>query len=127
MNKANRKLQAKRLAFIRELTTLADKIRDDQYDLLNQKVYAAELLGVLKRNKLDHTRGVSSDAERMKLSNQSKRDAELNRRMFNDDQRDIFNDDLKKINRTMADLQIEIEYNRVILQIKLASVTEDVF
>ena len=118
---------AKRAKWIKESTALADKIRDDQYDLLNQKVYAAELLGALKRNKLDHTRGVSSDAERMKLSNQSKRDAELNRRMFNDDQRDIFNDDLKKINRTMADLQIEIEYNRAILEIKLASVTEDVF
>ena len=112
---------------MRGLTTLADKIRDDQYDMLNQKVYAAELLGALKRNKLDHTRGVSSDADRMKLSNQSKRDAELSRRMFNDGQRDTFNDDLKKINRAMADLQIEIEYNRAILQIKLASVTEDVF
>ena len=118
---------AKMAKFVKESTALADKIRDDQYDLLNQKVYAAELLGALKRNKLDHTRGVSVDAERMKLSNQSKRDAELNRRMFNDDQRDVFNDDLKKINRTMADLQIEIEHNRSILQIKLASVTEDVF
>ena len=121
------KKQKVRVEWMRGLIDLTDKIRDDQYDLLNQKVYAAELLGALKRNKLDHTRGVSSDAERMKLSNQSKRDAELNRRMFNDDQRDIFNDDLKKINRTMADLQIEIEYNRSILQIKLASVTEDVF
>ena len=122
----NKKQKAK-VEWMRGLIDLVDKIRDDQYDLLNQKVYAAELLGALKRNKLDHTRGVSSDAERMKLSNQAKRDAELNRRMFNDDQRDIFNDDLKKINRTMADLQIEIEYNRSILQIKLASVTEDVF
>ena len=112
---------------MRGLIALADTIRDGQYDLLNQKTYAAELMAALKRNKLNHIRGVSSDAERMKLSNQSKRDTELNRRMFNDDQRDIFNDDLKKINRTMADLQIEIEYNRSILQIKLASVTEDVF
>ena len=118
---------AKRAKWIKESTTLADKIRDAQYDLLNQKIYAAELMGALKRNRIEHTRGVSSDAERMKLSNQSKRDAELNRRMFNDDQRDVFNDDLKKINRTVADLQIEIEYNRSILQIKLASVTEDVF
>lgn len=121
------KRQKARVEWMRGLIDLADKIRDDQYDHLNQKVYAAELLGALKRNKIDHTRGVSSDAERMKLSNQSKRDAELNRRMYNDDQRDIFNDDLKKINRTMVDLQIEIEYNRAILQIKLASVTEDVF
>ena len=121
------KKQRERLEWMQELTALADKVRDDQYNLLNQKTYAAELMGALKRNKLDHTRGVSSDAERMKLSNQSKRDAELNRRMFNDDQRDIFNDDLKKINRTMADLQIEIEYNRAILEIKLASVTEEVF
>jgi hypothetical protein len=120
-------LYAKMAKFVKESTALANKIRDDQYDLLNQKIYAAELMGALKRNRLEHIRGVSSDAERMKLSNQSKRDAELNRRMFNDDQRDIFNDDLKKINRTMADLQIEIEYNRAILQIKLASVTEDVF
>ena len=112
---------------MRGLIDLADKIRDNQYDLASQKIYAAELMGALKRNRIEHTRGVSADAERMKLSNQSKRDAELNRRMFNDDQRDIFNDDLKKINRTMADLQIEIEYNRAILQIKLASVTEDVF
>lgn len=118
---------AKRTKWIKESTALTDKIRDDQYDLLNQKTYAAELMGALKRNRLNHTRQVSSDAERMKLSNQSKRDAELNRRMFNDDQRDIFNDDLKKINRAIADLQIEIEYNRSILQIKLASVTEDVF
>ena len=118
---------AKRTKWIKESTALADKIRDDQYDLLNQKTYAAELMAALKRNKLEHTRKVSADSERMKLSNQSKRDAELNRRMFNDDQRDIFNDDLKKINRTMADLQIEIEYNRAILEIKLASVTEDVF
>ena len=121
------KKQKARVEWMRGLIDLADKIRDDQYDLLNQKVYAAELLGALKRNKLDHARQVSSDAERMKLSNQSKRDAELNRRLFNDDQRDIFNDDLKKINRAMADLQIEIEYNRAILEIKLASVTEDVF
>ena len=112
---------------MRGLIDLADKIRDNQYDLLNQKVYAAELMSALKRNKLDYTREVSADAERMNLSNQSKRDAELNRRMFNDDQRDIFNDDLKKINRAIADLQIEIEYNRSILQIQLASVTEDVF
>lgn len=118
---------AKRAKFVKESTALADKIRDDQYDLLNQKIYAAELLGALKRNRIAHTMGVSSDVERMKLSNQSKRDAELNRRMFGDGQRDIFNDDLKKINRTMADLQIEIEYNRSILQIKLASATEDVF
>ena len=122
----NAKQKAK-VEWMRGLIDLADKIRDAQYDLASQKIYAAELMGALKRNRLDHTRGVSSDAERMKLSNQSKRDAELNRRMFNDDQRDIFNDDLKKINRTMADLQIEIEYNRAILQIKLASVTEDVF
>ena len=115
------------MEWMRGLIDLADKVRDAQYDLLNQKVYAAELLGALKRNKLDHTRGVSSDADRMNLSNQSKRDAELNRRMFNDDQRDIFNDDLKKINRAMADLQIEIEYNRAILEIKLASVTEEAF
>ena len=121
------KKQKMRVEWVRGLIDLSDKIRDDQYDLLNQKTYAAELLGALKRNKIDHTRGVSADSERMKLSNQSKRDAELNRRMFNDDQRDIFNEDLKKINRTMADLQIEIEYNRAILQIKLASVTEDVF
>ena len=121
------KRQKARVEWMRGLIDLADKIRDDQYDLASQKIYAAELMGALKRNRLEHTRGVSSDAERMKLSNQSKRDAELNRRMFNDDQRDIFNDDLKKINRTMADLQIEIEYNRSILQIKLASVTEDVF
>ena len=121
------KKQKARVEWMRGLVDLADKIRDDQYDLLNQKIYAAELMGALKRNRIEHTRGVSSDAERMKLSNQSKRDAELNRRMFNDDQRDVFNDDLKKINRTVADLQIEIEYNRSILQIKLASVTEDVF
>ena len=114
------KKQKIRVEWMRGLIDLADKIRDDQYDLLNQKIYASELMSALKRNKIDHTRQVSSDAERMKLSNQSKRDAELNRRMFNDDQRDIFNDDLKKINRTMADLQIEIEYNRAILQIKLA-------
>lgn len=120
------KRQKTRVEWMRGLIDLADKIRDCQYDLLNQKIYAAELMGALKRNRLDHTRGVSADAERMKLSNQSKRDAELNRRMFNDDQRDIFNDDLKKINRTMADLQIEIEYNRAILQIKLASVNEEV-
>ena len=113
--------------FVKESTALANKIRDDQYDLLNQKIYAAELMGALKRNRLDHTRQVSADAERMELSNQSKRDAELNRRLYNDDQRDIFDNDLKKINRAMADLQIEIEYNRAILEIKLASVTEDVF
>ena len=121
------KRQKVKVEWMRGLIDLVDKIRDDRYDLLNQKVYAAELLGALKRNKLDHTRGVSSDADRMNLSNQSKRDAELNRRMFNDDQRDIFNDDLKKINRAMADLQIEIEYNRAILEIKLASVTEEAF
>ena len=121
------KKQRERLEWMQELIALAEKVRDDQYNLLNQKTYAAELMGALKRNKIEHTREVSADAERMKLSNQSKRDAELNRRMFNDNQRDIFNDDLKKINRTMADLQIEIEYNRSILQIKLASVTEDVF
>ena len=121
------KRHAKRLEWVRGLTDLGNKIRDDQYDLLNQKMYAAELLGVLKRNRLDHTRQVSSDAERMNLSNQSKRDAELNRRLYNDDQRDIFDNDLKKINRAMADLQIEIEYNRSILQIKLASMAEGVF
>jgi hypothetical protein len=121
------KRQKAKVEWMQGLIALADKVRDSQYDLLNQKIYAAELMSALKRNKLDLARQVSSDAERMKLSNQSKRDAELNRRMFNDDQRDIFNDDLKKINRTMADLQIEIEYNRAILEIKLASVTEDVF
>ena len=83
-------------------------------------------MGALKRNKLDHTREVSKDAERLGLTNQSKRDAELNRRMFNDTQRETFNDDLKKINRTMADLEIEIEYNTSILKIKLSSVIEDV-
>ena len=122
----NRKQKAK-IEWMRGLITLADKVRDSQYDLLNQKIYAAELMSALKRNKLAHARGVSSDAEQMKLSNQSKRDAELNRRMFNDDQRDVFDNDLKKINRTIADLQIEIEYNRAILQIKLTSVTEEVF
>ena len=111
---------------MQELTALAETIRDDQYNLLNQKTYAAELLGALKRNKLDHTREVSKDSEMMGLTNQSKRDAELNRRLFNDTQRETFNDDLKKINRAMADLEIEIEYNSSILKIKLASVIEDV-
>ena len=123
----NRKRQNKRVAWQRELTSLADKIRDDQYDILNQQIYKSELAGALKRNKLEHTRGVSADADRMKLSNQTKRDSELNRRLFNDDQRDIFDNDLKKINRTIEDLRIEIEYNRSILQIKLTSVTNEVF
>ncbi|MCK5641380.1 MAG: hypothetical protein KAJ19_11300 [Gammaproteobacteria bacterium] len=120
------KTQKARLEWIQELTALAESIRGDQYDLLNQKTYAAELLGALKRNKLDHKRNVSNDADRMGLTNQSKRDADLNRRMFNDTQRETFNDDLKKINRKMADLEIEVEYKRSILQIKLASVIEDV-
>ena len=123
----NRKRQNKRVAWQRELTILADKIRDDQYDVLNQQIYKSELAGALKRNKLEHTRGVSADADRMKLTNQTKRDAELNRRLFNDDQRDIFGNDLKKINRTIEDLRIEIEYNRAILQIKLANATNEVF
>lgn len=120
------KKQKARLEWMQELTALAETIRDDQYNLLNQKTYAAELLGALKRIKLDHTREVSNDAERMGLTNQSKRDAELNRRLFNDTQRETFNGDLKKINRAMADFEIEIEYNSSILKIKLASVIEDV-
>ena len=121
MNKA----QKTKLEWMQELTALAESIRDDQYNLLNQKTYAAELHGALKRNKLDHEKDVSNDADRMGLTNQSKRDTNLNRRMLNDKQRETFNNDLKKINRTMADLEVEIEYKRSILQIKLASVTED--
>ena len=62
----------------------------------------------------------------MGLTTQSKRDTDLARRMLSDKQRETINNDLKKINRTMADLEIEIEYKRSIVQIKLASVTEDV-
>ena len=62
----------------------------------------------------------------MGLTTQSKRDTDLARRMLSDKQRETINNDLKKINRTMADLEIEIEYKRTILQIKLASVIEDV-
>jgi len=119
--------QKRKVEWMRELTALADKIRDDQYDLLNQQTYKTELAGALKRNKADHTRDVMRDAGKMKLSNQTKRDTELNQRLFNDNQRDTFDTDLKKINRAIADLQIEIEYNRSILQIKLTSMTEEVF
>ncbi len=111
----------KRAKWIDVSTALATKIRDDQTDLINQKIYVAELMSALKRNKIDHTRQVSSDASRMKLSNQTKRDAELSRRLYNDDQRDVFENDLKTINRKMVDLQIEIEYNKAILAIRLAS------
>lgn len=120
------KTQKAKLEWMQELTALAESIRDDQYSLLNQKTYAAELHGALKRNKIDHQKAVITDADRLGLTNQSKRDADLNRRMFADTQRDTFDTDLKKINRTMADLEIEIEYKRSIVQIKLASVTEDV-
>ena len=109
------------------MTEIAEKIRDDQHELSNQKIYAAELMGALKRNKLDINKEVMKDSTNMELTNQAKRDSELARRMFNDPQRDVFNEDLKKINRAMSDIVIDIEYNRNILQIKLAAVTEGVF
>ena len=102
------KTQKAKPEWMQELTALAESIRDDQYNLLNQKTYAAELLGALKRNKLDHKKDVSNDADRLGLTNQSKRDVERNRRMLNDTQRETFNNDLKKINRAMADLEVEI-------------------
>ena len=120
------KTQKAKLEWMQELTALAESIRDDQYNLLNQRTYAAELHGALKRNKIDHQKAVITDADRLGLTNQSKRDADLNRRMLADTQRETFDIDLKKINRTIADIEIEIEYKRSILQIKLASVTEDV-
>ena len=126
MNRKQRKLRARRIAFIDSLTEIANEIRDNKHNLTLNKIYKSELMSALKRNELKHKREVSKDAERLGLTNQSKRDAELNRRMFNDTQRETFNDDLKKINRTMSDLEIEIEYNTSILKIKLASVIEDV-
>jgi len=122
-----RKRQSRRAAWIKDLTLLAEEIRDAQTNLSNQKIYASELSSALKRNKHNHAKEVISVSGNMKLTNQSKRDAELSRRMFNDPQRDAFDRDLKKINRAMADLAIEIEYNRSILQIKLASVAEGVW
>lgn len=126
MNRKQRKLRARRIVFIDSLTEIANEIRDNKHNLTLNKIYKAELMSALKRNELQHTREVSNDSERMCLTNQSKRDAELNRRMFNDTQRETFNDDLKKINRAMSDFEIEIEYNSSILKIKLASVIEDV-
>lgn len=109
------------------MTEIAEKIRDAQHELSNKRIYVAELMAALKRNKIDQNREVMNDSANMKLTNQAKRDAELNRRLLNDPQREVFNEDLKKINMVMSDIVIDIEYNRNILQIKLTAVTEEVF
>ena len=44
------------------------------------------------------------------------------KRVAIDPQQGTFNEDLKTINQKMADLEIEIEYNRNMLKIRLAEV-----
>ena len=101
---------------------LATSIRDAQDNLSAQGIYKAELMGAIKRIRADHTREINSEAKQLKLTNQDKRAAELNRRLSIDSQQSTFNEDLKKINQKMSDLEIEIEYNRNMLKIRLAEV-----
>ena len=106
---------------------LAASIRDAQDALSAQGIFKAELMGALKRIKSDHTREIISESKQLKLTNQSKRDAELNRRLSIDPQQGTFNDDLKTINQKMADLEIEIEYNRNMLKIRLAGTANGIW
>lgn len=112
--------QHKQRTWERNAIALADLIRDDSIEFINQGIFKTELLSALKRNKIGHAHRAEGDITYTKLSNQSKRDAELKRRMFNDPQRIAFDDDVKKITRKMSDLEIEIEYNRNLLKIRLA-------
>ncbi len=101
---------------------LANTIWNAQDDLTSQGGYKAEMAGAIKRIKADHTREILTESKQLQLTNQAKRDAELNRRMTIDSQRNAFDDDLKTINQKMADLEIEIEYNRNMLKIQLAEI-----
>ena len=107
--------------------SLASNIRNAQDALSAQGIFKAELMGALKRIKSDHTREIISESKQLKLTNQSKRDAELNRRLSIDPQQSTFNEDLKTINQKMADLEIDIEYNRNMLKIRLAGAANGIW
>ena len=123
----SRKHQAKQRVWKQGSETLAENIRLAQKALSAQGIYKAELMSAIKRIKVTHTREIISESEQLKLTNQSKRDAELNRRLSIDPQQGTFNEDLKTINQKMADLEIDIEYNRNMLKIRLAGAANGIW